>query len=683
MPCLRPACASSTVYHFNLDILPELGKDATEALETCDLILSAGGTPGTDAPVHATPPLVGEWLLSMPEAARDERYLASLLERGFAPGDVALFRELRPRLNEWIERWADRVVRGGHDIVGFSCSFDRTRASVRLAEAIRCLAPRTRLIAGGFSATGDMGLAMLEAFDVFDLVCHTEGDEVIVPIVEALRGRPGASLEAIRGISYRVEGRIATQMGGTPFAELERTPLPDYDDYFEQVKTLRASWDPTADLPNALPLETARGCWWGARTPCAFCSLNGDRIPFRSKSPGRVLQDIARLHQKHGTTRFVVVDNIPSDSFFDVLLPELAHQRPKKAFWCEVRPNLGRDQAAALARAGVVHVQPGTESLSTPALRLMRKGTSGIENVQTLKWLCAYRVRCDWTFLFSLPGERVEWYDEVARVIPRLMHLPPPIGLRRILLQRFSPLFARASEGQVEVTGPTAFTRLVFDDVPGDLPRAARVPTSTTRSPATARARRADQGTPGTAASCLARGVCYGRLHVVADRNGPGESFLILGPVFQPERVLRVSGLLRRFLRGCESICRERRLLEAMRGAPPAEGGGEPPLDARAYRQLAAELGAFGARVEDVPPIDLPDVLRFADERGWVYRESGAGPRAPGRSDAPRQERSVQVRRGAAVARSGARASREMGPCGGRSRYHVGGPEQHGRARCT
>lgn len=607
---LSAAGLPSTIYHFNLDILPELGTNATDALKTCDLIVSPKRT------------LVGEWLFSRSEAARDERYLARLLEAGFEPGDVALIRGLRPRLDAWIERWADRVVRGGHDIVGFSCSFDRTRASVRLAEAIRALAPRTRLIAGGFSATGDMGLAMLEAFDVFDLVCHTEGDEVIVPIVEALRGMPGASLKAIHGVSYRAEGRIVTQMHGAPFARLDRTPLPDYGDFFEQVDTLRASWDATLDLPRALPLETARGCWWGARTPCTFCSLNGDRITFRSKSPERVLQDIARLHQKHGAKPFAVVDNILSDSFFDTLLPELARQRPKKVFSWEVRPNLGRDQAAALVRAGVVQVQPGIESLSTLALRLMRKGTSGIENVQALKWLSAYRIRCEWNFLFSLPGERVEWYEEVVRVIPRLMHLPPPTGLRRISLQRFSPLFAKASEDQVKVTGPTVFTRLVFDDVRSDLldrlaydfdyEIAGRPPGLDTRireilEPPIQAWREAYDSKQCT----------------LSLFNGPGESLLVIGPAFQPERLLRVTGLLRRFLAGCESICSERRLLQTLADAAPEEGGGELPLDARAYRQLAAELCSFGVQLEDVPAVDLPDVVRFADQRGWIYRESG------------------------------------------------------------
>jgi len=594
----------------NLDILPELGANAAEALAAYDLILSPKET------------LVGEWLFARPEDGRDDRCKAHLLDKGFEPEAVTRVCSLRPRLDAWIDRWARRVVGGGHDIVGVSCSFGRTRASVRLAQAIRALAPGTRVIAGGFSATGDMGLAMLEAFDAFDLVCHTEGEEVIGPIVQALRGRPGASLEAIRGVSYRIDGGIVTQMGGATLAELEATPLPDYDDYFEEVETLRASWDPALSLPAALPLETVRGCWWGARTPCTFCSLNGDRIAFRSKSRARVLQEIDRLHAEHGATSFAVVDNVLSETFFDTLLPELARQRPRKAFSWEVRPNLRRDQAAALMRAGVTHAQPGIESLSTPALRLMRKGTSAIENVQALKWLSAYRIRCSWNFLFSLPGERVEWYEEVERLIPRLLHLPAPTGLHRVSLQRFSPLFVKASEERVKVIGPTAFTRLVFDDLPGDLVDRlsydfdyeieGRPPGLDTRIrdvlEPPLRTWRESHATKGCTLSLV---------------NGPGESLLVIGPVFQPERLLRVRGLLRRFLRRCESIWPERRLLQSLADATPDEEGPEPPLDATAYRRLARELSSFGVQPEDLPAVDLPDVIRYADERGWVYREAG------------------------------------------------------------
>jgi ribosomal peptide maturation radical SAM protein 1 len=604
---------ASTIYNLNLDLLPELGDTANEALTAYELISCRIGRGET---------LIGEWLFTRPDAARDERYLPLLLEKGFEPEHLALFHSLRPRLDDWIHRWARRIVDGGHDIVGFSCSFDRTRACARLAGAIRSLAPGTRLIAGGFSATGDMGLALLEAFEVFDLVCHAEGDDQIVPIVRALRDEPGTSLESLRGVSYRTEGRVVTQMDGSLLADIERSPLPEYDDYFEQVKAMGGSWEKAADLPAGLPLETSRGCWWGSREHCTFCSLNGERITFRSRSPERILTDIDTLHRKYGTKHFNVVDNILDDAFYTTLFPRLGNQRRGVTFSWEVRPNLGRDKAAALAQAGVVHVQPGIESLSTPALRRMRKGTSAIDNLQALKWLTAFGVKCQWNFLTSVPGEELEWYEEVARLIPRLVHLPPPREPSGIAMERFSPLFARPSEEGVRVTGPTAYTRLVFHDVRPDLldRLSYDFEHEIIGRPRDLDARIRDVLGPPVRAWREAHEARGCTLSLV---DGPGESLLVIGPLLRPERILRVRGLLRGFLKGCESICREQRLLDRLAAQAFEEPAREPPLEPAAYRRLVEELGFFGVQPEEPPAVKLSDVIGFADERGWVYRECG------------------------------------------------------------
>ena len=104
---------------------------------------------------------------------------------------------------------------------------------------------------------------MLEAFTAVDLVCHTEADELIIPIVRALRGESGCSLENLPGISYRVGDRLISRPAQPNLPVIEQTPLPDYDDYFAHVEALRASWDANHDLPLWVPVELARGCWWG------------------------------------------------------------------------------------------------------------------------------------------------------------------------------------------------------------------------------------------------------------------------------------------------------------------------------------------------------------------------------------------------------------------------------------
>ena len=107
----------------------------------------------------------------------------------------------------------------------------------------------------------------------------------------------------------------------------------------------------------------------------------------------------------------------------------------------EVKANLRREQLKLMAQAGVTHIQPGIESLSSNVLRLMRKGIRAIQNVNLLRWAQYYDIHVDWNLLWGFPGETEQDYTEQATAIPHLLHLPPPSSANRIWLERFSPLF--------------------------------------------------------------------------------------------------------------------------------------------------------------------------------------------------------------------------------------------------
>ncbi len=599
----------SVVYNLNLDLLPELDRTAARAVE-----LFRKFNDGRRASV-------GEWLFAPPDDERDERYLARLPDRGFITEEIELFTRLRARVPDLVRCWAERIVAAGHDIVGFSVFLERTRAAVRLAAEIKRRAPEVRVLLGGYSASGDMGSALLEAFPVIDLVCHTEADELIVPLVRALRGEPGHRLEDLRGISYRQRERIVTQILGACPANLERSPLPDYHDYFDQLRATAERLEGQLDLPRWLPVESARGCWWGERHQCTFCGLNGDRLAFRSKSVERVLHDVEALHAEYGQKRFLFSDNILSHTYYNTLLPRLAELRRGFLFQWEVRPNLGRARFELLQRAGVWNAQPGIESLSTPVLRLMKKGTTAIDSIQTLKLCQELGINLKWTILFSFPGEQIEWYEDVARVLPRLMHLPPPESLSRTAVHRFSPHFERARELGVKLLGPRIYTRLAFDDVPPELvERLAydfeyeiegrpadlddRIRALLNPLIARWRERYEEQG-------CT--------LSLI---DGPGEALLVTGPLLRPERMLRLSGTWLRLLRACRSIQSAGHVQQQLTAAVEEPPERETPLSAREYRELIAELSFTGVRPEDEPAVAPSEAIELADERGWVYRES-------------------------------------------------------------
>jgi ribosomal peptide maturation radical SAM protein 1 len=193
-----------------------------------------------------------------------------------------------------------------------------------------------------------------------------------------------------------------------------------------------------------LPLETSRGCWWGAVRHCTFCGLNGSTMTFRSKSPARVHQEIRELEERYGISRFETVDNILDMGYFQSLLPALAADGgERRRIFYEVKANLRRSQVEALRRAGIVWLQPGIESLHSAVLELMDKGVQAWQNVQLLKACREVGVRLSWNFLWGFPGEEDAWYAETASWLPALEHLQPPSGVTRVRFDRFSPYHQR------------------------------------------------------------------------------------------------------------------------------------------------------------------------------------------------------------------------------------------------
>ena len=103
----------------------------------------------------------------------------------------------------------------------------------------------------------------------------------------------------------------------------------------------------------------------------------------------------------------------------------------------EIKANLTKEQVRLLAQAGIRDVQPGIESLSTPLLRLMKKGCSRLQNIQLLKWCRELGVRPIWNILWGFPGEDPAEYSEMAAMMPALSHLQPPMSAAKLRLDRF------------------------------------------------------------------------------------------------------------------------------------------------------------------------------------------------------------------------------------------------------
>jgi ribosomal peptide maturation radical SAM protein 1 len=413
----------------------------------------------------------GDWLFAEalygPRPDADAAYEHDILRSRYGLDDASVRRILRARayVEPFLGHCLDTVPWGDYDVVGFTSTFQQNLASLALAGRVKAAHPSAVVAFGGANWEGEMGEALHRRFRFVDVACSGEADESFPALLAALGA--GAPLGGVPGIVYR-EGTATRSTPARPVEDLDALPYPCFDSYF----TALAGSSCAVDLTPRLLVETARGCWWGERSHCTFCGLNGATMRFRSKSPERARAELAELVAAHGVSVVSVVDNILDMRYFRTLLPALADGPPMDLFW-EIKANLSRRQVQTLADAGVRWVQPGIESMSDHVLDLLAKGTTMRRNLQLLKWGREYGVKIEWNLLFGAPGEEPADYLRQAELFEDLGFLDPPGACGPVRLDRFSPYHGDPGRYGMCNVRPTAAYRYLYDVAPAELDRIA------------------------------------------------------------------------------------------------------------------------------------------------------------------------------------------------------------------
>jgi magnesium-protoporphyrin IX monomethyl ester (oxidative) cyclase len=433
----RAGITCETVYG-SLRFAERISVRAYEALNNSDITLQ-----------------IGEWTFSQAafrEHAGDvDAYIAGLVGAGETEpklrGDLLA---IRKHVGEFIEEVAADIVARRPRIVGCSSVFQQHCASLALLRRVRELDPAIVTMMGGANCEGSMGVVAHEQYPWVDFVVSGEADKLLPDLCRLIfehgRDVPLDRLPfGVLGPVMRNGGANGAAAARAPRAiidNLDEIPIPNYDDYFEQLETSALR---DYILP-CIPLETSRGCWWGAKHHCTFCGLNGEGMTFRAKSQARVEDEVTHLSERYGLTKFMTVDNILDNRYFDRVLPAMA-RRGNMRFFYETKANLTREQVKMLSLAGVRWIQPGIEALHDDLLKLLKKGTSVTVNVQLLKWARNYGIWVIWNHLYAAPGDHPEWYETIADWLPLIIHLQPPAGgsISRIRYDRFSPYFNNAA----------------------------------------------------------------------------------------------------------------------------------------------------------------------------------------------------------------------------------------------
>lgn len=402
---------------------------------------------------------VGDWVFTVPSvrapsSAKDRAYAELVTARGMSSELLSKLRALRESMPEFLAQCADEVLAAQPAVVGFTLTFTQTLASVALAHELVRRDPSIEIVFGGAACAGPMGRGLLRAFPWVDVAVQGEGEGKVVELFDALRrGKPAPSAEGV--ITREAGSELATSEARVALDEL---PTPQFDEYFAR---LERSGLAAAILPR-LPFESSRGCWWGERAHCTFCGLNALDMRYRSKSATRALEELCELSRRHRVLDFVAVDNILDQRYYETLLPALRDSGLDLRIFYELKSNLTREQVRLLRDAGVRKIQPGLESLSTPILKLMRKGVTALQNIRVLRWCREDGIDVAWNLIFGFPGEPVAEYARMADLSRSLVHLAAP-HTGPLVLDRFSPYHDRPAEFGITVLGPRNYYPLLYD----------------------------------------------------------------------------------------------------------------------------------------------------------------------------------------------------------------------------
>ena len=433
----------------------------------------------------------GEWVFSVPPFRQpgpddDEAWRAVVADQRPREWIDAAFR-VRALVPAFLTQLADEILARQPRVVGFSTTFQQNVPSLALSKLLKERDPGLRIVFGGANCEGEMGEAIHRLFPWVDVVVRGEAESIVprlfrqlvsgveptpqpglclrigdraivVPeqLVDDREDRPASLVRPARLAPRAAANEPAPAPSPTPMDEV---PLPVYDDYFARAErtALAAHLD-----RHWLPYESARGCWWALKHICTFCAANAQFLSFRSKQPERVMSDVVALSRRHGTPHVWFVDNIMDERYLRELFPRMRRAEHGVSMFVETRAHVSREQLRAMRDAGVIMVQLGVESFSSPILALMDKGTTAIQNVRVLKWAAELGIQCFYNLIYGFPGEAPAEYDQMADRVLSLAHLEPPNLPVRLRLDRFSPYFRDPGRFGIEKVAPRPSRRFVY-----------------------------------------------------------------------------------------------------------------------------------------------------------------------------------------------------------------------------
>lgn len=297
--------------------------------------------------------------------------------------------------------WKDleeKVRREKPEVIGISviCTafiYDGMNA----ARLIKAVSPQSTIIMGG-EHPSFMAEETLRDCPAIDYICVGEGEVTLTEFLRSVEKKE--DLSKVLGLAYLNEKGEFVYTGDRPLIEdLDTLPMPAYH--------LARMEHPYVDLPSEGPrglvVNFSRGCTWD----CSFCSESAFyKKTWRSRSPGRVADELQLLKEQYRRKIFYVGDNT-----FNVtreqgigFIKEMLKRKTDQRFWLQSRADLiirDEDLLEGYREAGVYQFMMGLEYHRDDVLKDIRKRLSVEQATKAMELLKKHKLMVMATLLIG------------------------------------------------------------------------------------------------------------------------------------------------------------------------------------------------------------------------------------------------------------------------------------------
>jgi radical SAM superfamily enzyme YgiQ (UPF0313 family) len=301
-------------------------------------------------------------------------------------------------------------------IIGCTATTPTFRNALYIASILRKTLPEAIFVCGGAHPTASPADAM-EA-EVFDYLVLGEGEETLIELTSYLENKTSPSLEDIKGIAFKRDGRLIITPSRPRIDDLDSIPFPARD----LLPSLNV-YHPTPASYRKLPLAvimTSRGC----PSRCTFCDRAVFGEKFRRRSVSNVMAEVEEIIFKYGAREIRFFDDTFTldTAFVEGICKGMKKLKLRVPWTCLTRVTaVNFDMLKMMHNSGCWQVLFGLESGDEAILRHLSKNNTVEQNRQAVLWAkkAGMNVRAD--FLVGSPWETKESFRktvEFAKGLP-------------------------------------------------------------------------------------------------------------------------------------------------------------------------------------------------------------------------------------------------------------------------